>query len=120
VPNIADYLSVADVLLLPSSTESFGLAALEALACEVPVIATRVGGLTDLVLDGETGFLFDVGDIGTMAERAIELLADPDKRRRMGARGREWAVQQYNTERVIPQYIELYQRVLRKANGRAV
>jgi len=120
VPNIADYLSVADVLLLPSETESFGLAALEALACEVPVIATRVGGLTDLVLDGETGFLFDVGDIGAMAERAIELLADPDKRRRMGARGREWAVQQYNTERVIPQYIELYQRVLHKANGRAV
>jgi len=55
-----------------------------------------------------------------MAERAIELLADPDKRRRMGARGREWAVQQYNTERVIPQYIELYQRVLHKANGRTV
>ena len=114
VPNIADYLSVADLLLLPSETESFGLAALEAMACEVPVIATRVGGLTDLVRDGETGYLVGVGDVGAMAERSIDILADEAKRGRMGAQGREWAVKEYNTERVIPQYVELYERVLQE------
>ena len=112
VPNIADYLSVADILLVPSETESFGLAALEALACEVPVIATRVGGLGEVVLDGETGYLVPVGDIDSMARRAIEILLDPEKRRVMGSRGRAWAVDQYNTERVIPKYIDLYQRVM--------
>jgi len=112
VPNIADYLSVADLLLLPSETESFGLAALEAMACEVPVIATRVGGLPEVVRDGETGFLVSVGDIEAIADRAEEVLSDPAKGRAMGARGREWGVSQFNTDRVIPQYIELYESVL--------
>jgi N-acetyl-alpha-D-glucosaminyl L-malate synthase BshA len=112
VPNIADYLSVADLLLLPSETESFGLAALEAMACETPVIATRGGGLPEVVRDGETGFLVEVGDTRTMAERAVELLSDEKKRRVMGARGRAWAVERFNTEKVIPQYEKLYQRVV--------
>ena len=66
-PNIVDYLSASDVLLLPSEQESFGLAALEAMACEVPVIASRVGGIPEVVTDGETGFLSEVGDIEKMA-----------------------------------------------------
>ncbi|MBX3276620.1 MAG: N-acetyl-alpha-D-glucosaminyl L-malate synthase BshA [Acidobacteria bacterium] len=114
VPNIADYLSVADLLLVPSETESFGLAALEALACETPVIATRVGGLPDVVRDGENGYLVEVGEIDAIAERAVEILSDADLRRALGARGREWAVDQFNTERVIPQYIALYEKVLRR------
>jgi N-acetyl-alpha-D-glucosaminyl L-malate synthase BshA len=114
VPNIADYLSVADLLLVPSETESFGLAALEALACETPVIATRVGGLPDVVRDGENGYLVEVGEIDAIAERAVEILSDADLRRALGARGREWAVGQFNTERVIPQYIALYEKVLRR------
>lgn len=113
VPNIADYLSVADLLLVPSETESFGLAALEALACETPVIATHVGGLPDVVRDGENGYLVEVGDIDAIAERAAEILSDADLRRTLGARGREWAVDQFNTERVIPQYISLYEKVLK-------
>ncbi|MFN0086694.1 MAG: N-acetyl-alpha-D-glucosaminyl L-malate synthase BshA [Blastocatellia bacterium] len=112
VPNIADYLSVADLLLMPSETESFGLAALEAMACEVPVIATHVGGLPEVVLDGETGFLVPLGDISAMAERAMEILPDEDRLRRMGARGRSWAIERYNTETVIPQYERLYERVI--------
>src|SRR5438874_3082552 len=72
--NIADYLGVADVFLLPSELESFGLAALEALACEVPVIATRIGGIPDVVTEGETGFLSDVGDVAKMTEDTIRLL----------------------------------------------
>ena len=112
VPNIRDYLSCADVLLMPSETESFGLSALEAMACEVPVIATRVGGLPEVVRDGETGYLVSVGDTEAMAEHALEIFADPAKQRAMGARGREWACTQFNTDRVIPQYIALYERVV--------
>jgi len=113
VPNISDYLSVADLLLMPSQTESFGLAALEAMACEVPVIATRVGGLPEVVREGETGYLVELGDIEAMAERAVEILSDPAGQRQMGARGRAWAVEQFSTARVIPQYVALYERVLR-------
>jgi len=111
VPNIADYLSVSDLLLMPSENESFGLAALEAMACETPVISTRVGGLPEVVLDGETGYLVEVGDTRAMAERAVEILSD-ENRRRMGVRGRAWAVEQFNTEIVIPQYERLYERVI--------
>lgn len=111
VPNIADYLSVADLLLVPSETESFGLAALEAMACEVPVIATRAGGLPEVVLNGENGYLVRLGDINTIAERSIEILSDETKQRAMGRRGREWAVEQFNTVRVIPQYERLYEQV---------
>jgi N-acetyl-alpha-D-glucosaminyl L-malate synthase BshA len=112
VPNIADYLSVADLLLVPSQTESFGLAALEAMACEVPVIATRVGGLPEVVKNGENGFLVKLGDTAAMAERAIEILSDETKQRDFGKRGRELAVGQFNTERVIPMYERLYESVV--------
>jgi L-malate glycosyltransferase len=112
VPNIRDYLSVADVLLLPSQTESFGLAALEAMACEVPVIATRVGGLPEVVRSGETGYLVELGDTAAMAEHAVEILSDKSRQHTMGACAREWACSQFNTNKVIPQYEALYKRVL--------
>ena len=117
VPNISEYLGVADLLLLPSETESFGLAALEAIASEVPVIASRVGGLPEVVIDGQHGFLVDVGDTGAIAERAIELLGNEELRREMGRQGRAWALDQYNTERVIPKYVALYERVVAERNG---
>jgi N-acetyl-alpha-D-glucosaminyl L-malate synthase BshA len=113
-PNIVDYLSAADVLLLPSEQESFGLAALEAMACEVPVIASRVGGIPEVVTDGETGFLSEVGDVEKMAEDAARLLRNTTLRREMGKRARESAVSRYRTDIVIPQYIEFYERVLKK------
>ena len=113
-PRIVDYLSAADVLLLPSEQESFGLAALEAMACEVPVIASRVGGIPEVVTDGETGFLSEVGDLEKMAEDAARLLSDITLRREMGKRARDSAVERYRTDIVIPQYIEFYERVLRK------
>src|SRR5256885_2045684 len=113
-PNIVDYLSAADVLLLPSEQESFGLAALEAMACEVPVIASRVGGVPEVVTDGETGFLSEVGNLEKMAEDAARLLADGELRRKMGRRARESAVERYRTDIVIPKYIEFYERVLQK------
>ncbi len=111
-PRIVDYLSVADVLLLPSEQESFGLAALEAMACEVPVVASRVGGVPEVVTDGETGCLSAVGDVDKMSADAAELLADDALRRAMGARARESALARYNTDHVIPQYVEFYERIL--------
>jgi glycosyltransferase involved in cell wall biosynthesis len=87
------------------------------MACETPVISTRVGGLPEVVLDGETGYLVEVGDTRAMAERAVEILSD-ENRRRMGARGRAWAVEQFNTEIVIPQYERLYERVIEWAKSK--
>jgi N-acetyl-alpha-D-glucosaminyl L-malate synthase BshA len=118
-PKIVDYLSAADVLLLPSEQESFGLAALEAMACEVPVIASRVGGVPEVVTDGETGFLSEVGDVEKMAADAARLLTDTALRSEMGKRARESALARYRTDIVIPQYIEFYERVLRKTSGAA-
>ena len=114
-PRIADYLSVSDVLLLPSEQESFGLAALEAMACEVPVIASRVGGIPEVVTDGETGFLSDVGDVEKMAADAANLLANERLRTEMGKRARESAISRYRTDLVIPQYINFYNQALAKS-----
>jgi N-acetyl-alpha-D-glucosaminyl L-malate synthase BshA len=111
-PNIVNYLSASDVLLLPSEQESFGLAALEAMACEVPVIASSVGGLPEVVTDGETGFLSPVGDIDKMGADTARLVEDDALRREMGKRARESALSRYSTDLVIPQYLKVYERVL--------
>ncbi|MGI8408808.1 MAG: glycosyltransferase, partial [Pyrinomonadaceae bacterium] len=115
--NIADYLGVSDVFLLPSELESFGLAALEAQACELPVIATRIGGIPEVVNDGETGFLSDVGDIEKMSEDTLRLLNDEDMRRAFGEKGRDLAIQRYNADKIIPQYISFYEKVLQTTEG---
>lgn len=116
-PNIVDYLSASDVLLLPSEQESFGLAALEAMACEVPVIASRVGGIPEVVDDSETGFLSEVGDVAKMADDAGRLVGNEKLRKEMGARARASAIARYRTDLVIPQYIEFYQEVLSRSNN---
>jgi N-acetyl-alpha-D-glucosaminyl L-malate synthase BshA len=109
---IVDYLCASDLLLLPSEQESFGLAALEAMACQVPVIASRVGGLPEVVDDGETGFLSAVGDVDKMADDAVKLLTDHKLRREMGKRARASAVSRYSTDLIIPQYIKFYEQIL--------
>jgi N-acetyl-alpha-D-glucosaminyl L-malate synthase BshA len=111
-PKIVNYLSASDVLLLPSEQESFGLAALEAMACELPVVASRVGGVPEVVTDQETGFLSEVGDVDKMAGDAAKLLTDSDLRLAMGKRARESAVSRYRTDIIIPRYIDFYSRVL--------
>ncbi len=115
--NIADYLGIADVFLLPSELESFGLAALEAQACEVPVIATRIGGIPEVINDGETGFLSDVGDVEKMSTDTLRLLRDEELRRTFGERGRELSVQRYSTNKIIPQYIAFYEKIVKKAKS---
>lgn len=109
---IRDYLSAADLFLLPSESESFGLSALEAMACEVPVVATRVGGLPEVIEEGGCGYLFDVGDVAGMAEATVRVLGGEEERRRLGRRGREIAIERFATEKIIPQYEELYRKVI--------
>src|SRR5437667_3643458 len=111
-PRIVDYLCASDVLLLPSEQESFGLAALEAMACEVPVIASGVGGIPEVVTDGETGYLSPVGNVDKMADDAVRLLRDGDFRREMGVKARLSATSRYSTDLVIPRYIEFYEQIL--------
>lgn len=110
--NIADYLGVADVFLLPSELESFGLAALEAASCEVPVIATRIGGIPEVVNEGESGFLSDIGDTEKMSDDVMKLLNDENLRLSFGAKARELAVSRYSSDMIIPHYIRFYETVL--------
>jgi N-acetyl-alpha-D-glucosaminyl L-malate synthase BshA len=112
LPLVEEVLVGADLFLLPSETESFGLAALEALSCEVPVIATAVGGLPEVVRDGENGFLFPVGDVKAMARAALELLGDEDMRERFGRAGRRWAVDQFDQKTIVEKYRRVYRRAL--------
>jgi N-acetyl-alpha-D-glucosaminyl L-malate synthase BshA len=118
-PKIADYLGVADVSLLPSELESFGLAALEAQACEVPVVASRVGGIPEVINDGETGFMSEVGDTDKMAGDCLKLINDDELRTKFGARGRELAILRYSSEKIIPQYLAFYEKVLQTASAAA-
>jgi N-acetyl-alpha-D-glucosaminyl L-malate synthase BshA len=112
VPNLEELVGASDLFLLPSEAESFGMAALEAMASEVPVIATRAGGLPEVVVDGETGYLLSPGDVEGMAERAIEILSDPARQQRMGAAGRALASEKFNVHRIVPMYRALYERVV--------
>jgi N-acetyl-alpha-D-glucosaminyl L-malate synthase BshA len=112
VPNLEEVLGGCDLFLLPSETESFGMAALEAMTSEVPVIATRAGGLPEVVIDGDTGYLLPVGDTDAMAERGVEILRNDDLRRRMGKRAREVAVDLFDEQKIVPLYREMYERVM--------
>jgi L-malate glycosyltransferase len=104
------------VLLMPSEMESFGLGALEGMACGVPPVATRVGGLPELVTDGVDGFLEPVGDIAAQARRAIELLTDETRHRSMAEAARRTAVERFASTTIIPQYEKYYEEVT--ANGK--
>ncbi|HEX8169241.1 MAG TPA: N-acetyl-alpha-D-glucosaminyl L-malate synthase BshA [Thermoanaerobaculia bacterium] len=112
VPNLEEILGACDLFLLPSESESFGMAALEALCSEAPVIATHSGGLPEVVDEGETGYLLPVGAVAEMAERGIEILRDDELRKRMGRRARERAIEQFSEAKIVPRYREMYERVI--------
>ena len=108
---VAELLAVADIFLLPSEKESFGLSALEAMACEVPVISSNAGGLMEVNIDGETGFVCEIGDVETMAERAMELLTNPSMLETFRANALANA-RKYSLENILPQYENVYIRAI--------
>ena len=109
--DIVTLLSSSDVLLFPSETESFGLAPLEAMACEMPVIASESGGIPEVV-DASCGFLAPVGDTENMAKHAIELGLSADLRAKMGKAGRLIAESKFHSDIIIPQYEAIYQEAM--------
>lgn len=114
--DVAPYVACADLFLAASRQESFGLAALEAMSSGVPVVAMRVGGLPELVDEGVTGLLTPPGDVSALAEAAIELLRDEDRRRSFATASRERAVNLFSPEVIVPQYEAHYRKCL---NGEA-
>ncbi|HVN49191.1 MAG TPA: N-acetyl-alpha-D-glucosaminyl L-malate synthase BshA, partial [Bacteroidota bacterium] len=106
-------LSSADLFLMPSQSESFGLSALEAMACEVPVISSSVGGLPELQVHGETGFIAEIGDIDRMAKYAIDLLSNPAKHKLFSEAARKRA-KEFESDKIVQQYEQYYEKVLKK------
>jgi N-acetyl-alpha-D-glucosaminyl L-malate synthase BshA len=106
-------LSCADLFLLPSSQESFGMAALEAMACEVPVVASRIGGLPELIDDGKTGFLCAMDDIDGMAACALEALTNSTLAAEVGRAAAQAVSKRFCVDRVVPLYESYYEGVMR-------
>jgi len=110
--NVNELLALADVMVMPSEMESFGLAALEAMACCVPTIATRVGGVPELIEHQHNGLLYEVGDIDGMAAGALSLLTDPERLETMSCAARKTAQDKFCATRIIPQYEAYYEKVV--------
>jgi N-acetyl-alpha-D-glucosaminyl L-malate synthase BshA len=117
--HVHEKLGLADLFLLPSDEESFGLAALEAMACEVPIVATNVGGLPEVVKDGVDGYLFEPRDVHTAAKYALEILTRPDRGRLMGQMARASARAKYCSNDIIPLYEAYYKKILNLAGSSA-
>ncbi len=113
---VQEKLAISDVMLLPSELESFGLAALEAMACKVVPLATRVGGIPEVIEHGKSGYLADVGDVDTMAQYTIDLISDETHLKQMGQQARAMAQSRFCASKIIPQYEEFYRRVLERSS----
>ena len=111
---IEEILSICDLFLMPSETESFGLAALEAMACEVPVISSNAGGLPELSIEGKTGFLCAVGDIKSMAEKSIFILSDDERLQQFKAHAKARAAE-FDIHEIVPKYERFYEEIIAKS-----
>jgi len=109
---LAQILSAADLFLMPSQSESFGLSALEAMACELPVVSTSVGGLPELIVHNETGFIAEIGDIDRMAKYSIELLTNEKKHSLFAKNSRLRAIKYFDKSKIIPLYLDYYRQIL--------
>jgi N-acetyl-alpha-D-glucosaminyl L-malate synthase BshA len=109
---LASILSASDAFLIPSGNESFGLSALEAMACSVPVISSDVGGLPELDVDGETGYVVPVGDVDALAERTMRLLTDSKLQKKLGKNALHRACNEFTKERIVPHYEAAYEKAL--------
>ncbi len=107
-----EILSIADIFLMPSQSESFGLSALEAMACNVPVVCSSVGGLPELVIHNETGFIAEIGDTDRMAKYAIDLLKNERKHKVFSDNSRKRAVEQFESNLIVPKYLDYYEKIL--------
>ncbi len=110
--NVADILSISDLLLLPSEKESFGLVLLEAMACEVPVVATNIGGIPEVVVHNETGFLCEVGDIDAFTYYALQILQNDSLHEQFAKRGLERVETHFQSEKIIREYENIYHQLI--------
>lgn len=115
---VEEVLVGADLFLLPSENESFGLAGLEAQACSVPVVGSTVGGIPEVITDGETGLLYPVGDVDAMAAGALALLEDGERHAAFARRAHELAIERFAEEKIVARYRAVYERVVAAGNGR--
>lgn len=114
---LPEILSVADIFLLPSQQESFGLSALEAMSCSVPVVATNIGGIPEVVAHGDTGYIAELGDVQRMAKYCVELLSNPKKLRIFSENARKRAVEKFDISLIVPQYEALYEEAVMSGVG---
>jgi glycosyltransferase involved in cell wall biosynthesis len=114
-PAVECFLAIADLLLFPSAGESFGLAALEAMACETPVVGYRAGGLPEVVADGETGLLCPLGDTRALGDAALRILGDPELQQSMGRAARKRAVDLFAADNIVPRYEQIYRSMLERS-----
>ena len=112
--DISNLLSISDLMLLLSEQESFGLVLLEAMACEVPAIGTNIGGIPEVIVQGETGYLVDLGDVQTAAKKAVDLLSDEDRLKQFRTSAFERARTVFHSKTIIKQYMNLYKRLLKE------
>lgn len=111
---LVDILTSADIFLMPSQSESFGLSALEAMACGLPVVSTSVGGLPELVSHNESGYIAEIGDIDRMAKYVVQLLTNPKKYEIFSEAARTRAVEKFEINKIVPEYESYYEEILNK------
>ncbi|MEM9545173.1 MAG: N-acetyl-alpha-D-glucosaminyl L-malate synthase BshA [Bacteroidota bacterium] len=114
---VEELLAVSDIFILPSANESFGLAALEAMACEVPVVSSNIGGLPEVNIDGKTGYLCNVGDTDTMADRVLSILQNPETHQKFRNAAFEHA-KTFDIANILPVYEDYYKEIIQKVNGK--